>query len=358
MGIDASSRFAERVYQWGLSVQRVLPAQFTAQAAYVGSAGRDFLTRRWGNRIAGITPYGVALRQNSAFGEIPYIAGGGSANYHALQFQVNRRFTEDFLVGAQYGWSHNLGDTQPDGTTLQNPACLRREKGPAEFDVRQAATLNGFYHVPLGRGSRHWNRGIAGAALAGWSAGALFSVRSGVPVNVTLTRTDISFVSAAGQVVSPGTPGALPVLDTPAGGGTYGTLRPSVAAGENPYLANRPLVFNPAAFTAPQFGSYGNLGRDALAGPGFSQLDGQATRTFHCGERAEVQFRADIYNALNRANFAAPTDTLVNSSPFTQPGQAFSMSQSADFGVISSTVGRNLGLGTSRQIQLGLRVSF
>jgi hypothetical protein len=358
IGIDSSSRFADRVYQWGLSVQQVLPAQFTAQAAYLGSAARDLVTRRWGNLITGATPYGQLLRQNPAFGEIPYIAGGGSENYHALQFQLNRRFAADLLLGAQFSWSHNLTDTQSEGTTLQNPACLECEKGPADFDVRRAASFNGVYHVPLGRGSRHWNKGFLGTALAGWSAGALFSVRSGVPVNVTLARSDISYLTAAGEVVSPGTPGAFPVLDTPRGGGTYGSFRPGVAAGVNPYLNSRLLVLNPAALTVPQLGSYGNLGRNALVGPGFSQLDGQASRTFHCGERTEVQFRVDVYNALNHANFAPPTGLLVNVSPFIQPGEAFTSGQSANFGVISSTVGRNLGLGTSRQIQLGLRVSF
>jgi hypothetical protein len=358
IGIDTSSRFADRVYQWGLSVQQILPAQFTAQAAYLGSAARDLITRRWGNLVTGATPYGSLLRQNPAFGEIPYISGGGSDNYHALQFQLNRRFAEDFLVGAQFSWSHNLTDTQSEGTTVQNPACLRCEKGPADFDVRRAGSLNVVYHVPLGRGSRHWNKGFVGAALAGWSAGALFSVRSGLPINVTLARSDISFMTPAGEVVSPGTPGAFPVLDTPAGGGTHGSFRPGVAAGMNPYLDSRLLVLNPAALTVPQLGAYGNLGRNALMGPGFSQLDGQATRTFHCGERTAVQLRADIYNALNHANFAPPTGVLVNVSPFIQPGEAFTTAQSANFGVISSTVGRNLGLGTSRQIQLGLRVSF
>jgi hypothetical protein len=358
IGIDSSSRFADRVYQWGMSVQQVLPAQFTAQAAYLGSAARDLITRRWGNLITGATPYGSLLRQNPAFGEIPYIAGGGSDNYHALQLQLNRRFAEDLLVGAQFSWSHNLTDTQSEGTTLQNPACLQCEKGPADFDVRRAASINAVYHVPLGRGSRHWNKGIAGAVLAGWSAGTLFSLRTGVPVNVTLARSDIAFMTAAGEVVSPGTPGAFPVLDTPAGGGTYGSFRPGVAAGVSPYLNRRLLVLNPEALTVPRLGTYGNLGRDALTGPGFSQLDGQASRTFHCGERAELQFRADIYNVLNHANFAPPTGILVNVSPLIQPGEAFTTAESANFGVISSTVGRNLGLGTSRQIQLGLRVSF
>ena len=82
------------------------------------------------------------------------------------------------------------------------------------------------------------------------------------------------------------------------------------------------------------------------------------TRSFRFGEQASLEFRADCYNLLNHANFAQPTDMLVNAAPFVQPGEAFGTNQSANFGVISSTIGRNLGLGTARQMQLGLRLSF
>jgi hypothetical protein len=357
-GIDSSSTFPERVYQWGASVQQLLPGQFTAQAGYLGNAGRGLITRRWGNTIDGMSPYGVVSRQNPAFGEIDYIAGGGTDNYHALQLQLNRRFTADLVIGAQYSWSHNITDTQSDETTLQNPACLRCDKGPADFDVRQAATFDVVYHVPLGSGSRHLGNGMAGKLLASWSTAVLYNVRSGIPVNVDLTRSDVSFLDPSGQVVAPGTPDARPVLDTPDGGGAHATMRPNVVSGVNPYLDNRLLVFNPAAFSVPQLGAYGNLGYNALDGPGFSQCDGQITRAFALGERSALQFRADFYNLLNHANFAQPTSTLVNVAPFVQPGEAFGSSQSANFGVISSTIGRNLGLGTSRQIQLGLRLSF
>jgi hypothetical protein len=126
----------------------------------------------------------------------------------------------------------------------------------------------------------------------------------------------------------------------------------------NPYLDGRLRVYNPAAFTLPALGTYGNLGRNALLGPGFSQLDFQATRTFRFRERGALEARLDFYNLLNHPNFAQPTAKLVNVDPLTQPGEAFGDSQSENFGVISRTIGRNLGLGTSRQIQAGLRLSF
>ncbi|MCL5742829.1 MAG: hypothetical protein M1541_02710, partial [Acidobacteria bacterium] len=171
-------------------------------------------------------------------------------------------------------------------------------------------------------------------------------------------RNDVAMADSSGLLVPLGTPGAHPVLDTPYGGGPRGTMRPSVAAGVNPYWNDRLLVLNPDAFTLPQIGQYGNLGRNALVGPGFSQADFQITRTFPLGETRALDFRADVYNLLNHTNFAPPTAMLINVAPLVQPGGAFNMSQAANFGIISSTIGRNLGLGTSRQIQLGLRLTF
>jgi hypothetical protein len=358
IGIDSSSQFPERVYQWGFSLQQVLPARFTAQAAYLGSAGRGLITRRWGNLVTGMTPYGSLVRQNPAFGEIAYVAGGGSDNYHALQLQLSRRFTDDLLVGVQYSWSHNITDTPSDESAIQDPDCLRCEKGPADFDLRHSAAINAHYRIPLGRGSLHLKGGALGYLAAGWSVGTIFNVRTGLPVNVSLPRPDVTWVSATGRIVSPGASGALPILGTPYGGGVRGGLRPSIQAGVDPYLSGRFLVFNPAAFTVPSLDSYGNMGRNALTGPGFSQLDCQITREFRFGDQSALAFRADFYNLLNHPNFAQPSATLVNVDPLVQPGEAFDRSQSANFGVITSSIGRNLGLGASRQIQLGLRLSF
>jgi hypothetical protein len=265
---------------------------------------------------------------------------------------------QDFVAGAQYTWSHNITDAPGEAATVQNPSCMRCDKGPADFDARHTASINAHYHIPLGTGARRWNHGVLGRIAAGWSAGALFSARSGLPVDVRLQRADLALVSASGAMVPLGTPNARPVADAPNGGGTYSAFRPDLVAGVDPYLDERLRVFNPAAFAVPALGSYGNLGRNALRGPLFSQLDLQVTRTFRVGERGAIEARVDAYNLLNHPNFAQPSSKLVNVDPLTQPGEAFGERQAQNFGVISSTVGRNLGLGTSRQIQIGLRLSF
>jgi hypothetical protein len=358
IGIDSDARFPGRVWQWGFSAQQVLPASFTAQAGYLGSASRALATRRWGNLVTGISPYGQVSRQNPAVGEVPYLAVGGSANYHALQLQLNRRFTQDLVMGAHYSWSHNITDTPGENAVAQNPKCLRCEKGPADFDTRHTVVVNAHYHLPVGSGSKHWNKGILGRAAAGWSLGTVFSARSGLPVDVRVQRSDMTLVNGSGQMVPLGTPGGRPVADTPEGGGSLASLRPNATPGVSPYLDNGLHVFNPYAFTLPKLREYGNLGRNALLGPAFSQLDLQLTRTFRIRETCALEFRAEFYNLLNHPNFAQPTSKLTNVDPLTQPGEAFSDSQSENFGVISSSVGRNLGLGTSRQIQFGVRISF
>jgi len=104
--------------------------------------------------------------------------------------------------------------------------------------------------------------------------------------------------------------------------------------------------------------TYGNLGRNALRGPDFSQLDLMLTKRISLRERQTLEFRSDIFNLFNRANFSSPPATLPNALPSLQPGQPFSLAEAPGFGVITSTVGRTVGLGTSRQIQLSLRYSF
>jgi hypothetical protein len=128
----------------------------------------------------------------------------------------------------------------------------------------------------------------------------------------------------------------------------------------NPYLKNEATGqwLNPAAFAIPAPGTYGNAGRNSLRGPGFSQFDATITKKVVLREGQSVEFRMETFNIFNKANFANPPATLPNALPGLQPGQLFTEALAPGFGVITSTVGRTVGLGTSRQIQLALRYNF
>ncbi len=107
-------------------------------------------------------------------------------------------------------------------------------------------------------------------------------------------------------------------------------------------LGSPDKYFDPTAFSLPQAGTFGNLGRSTLIGPGVTQLDGSLEKTFQVRESVRMQFRTEIFNFLNHANFGFPANSVFNSNG-TYIGSA---------GVITTTQ------TTSRQIQFGLKIIF
>ena len=160
----------------------------------------------------------------------------------------------------------------------------------------------------------------------------------------------------------------VPVINTLGGGNSRNVRRPDVVAGVDPYLhtGNKLQWLNPAAFSVPAAGSFGNSMRNGLTGPGLSQLDLTLGKKFRFAESKNVEFRAEIYNIFNHANFANPGNLRLQqvipsgpSSSGLQPGQPFSASTAGgNFGVLNSTVSNQIGIGTNRQIQLSLRINF
>jgi hypothetical protein len=360
-------RVPERNIQFGGSVQQQLPYEIVAQVGYTGSLGRNLFQRSITNLITGVNPAtGAVTRQNPAFGEIDYKTSGGRDSYNALQISVNRRFSQGLAIGTQYAWAHSLGTSQGsnEATTVQDPFCFECEKGDGPADIRHYLYLHGLYELPIGRGRRWVNEGMAATVFGGWQVGGVLNIRSGLPINAFIVRPDVVNVDpSSGRVMSASgapTGGAVAVINTPGGGSTRATRRPNLVAGVDPYIKDRNSLqwLNPAAFSIPAPGEYGNLARNALRGPNFNQLDLMMTKRFAFTEEQSLEFRADFFNILNLVNFSAPPATLPQALPAVQPNQPFSPATAPGFGVITSTVGRTLGLGTSRQIQLSLRYQF
>ena len=161
-----------------------------------------------------------------------------------------------------------------------------------------------------------------------------------------------------------GVPVTQAVVNVPGGGNSRNVRRPDVVAGVNPFLTGveKTLILNPAAFTTPKPGTFGNLGRGALHGPSLSQLDLTLSKRFALTERMNIQFRAEAYNIFNRANLLNPIGRLNNvlgvGGNTLQPGQPYTASTGGSFGQVIQTVENVVGLGASRQIQLALRFTF
>ena len=170
--------------------------------------------------------------------------------------------------------------------------------------------------------------------------------------------------------------GFVAVINTPGGGASRNIRRPNLIAGVNPFLSDDRNFINPAAFATPAAGTFGDFPRNELSGPSFRQIDLTLSKRFRFSESMNFEFRTEIFNILNTANFANPSATLNNALPnlsynattqtfsvgttnVVQPGQAFTQSAAGStFGLLRSTVGRTIGLGTNRQIQFAFRFNF
>ncbi len=338
------SRPDEYNMQYGASVSRELPGAVNLTIGYTGSRGKDMFLRG----VANTLDFSTRARQQPSFGQIDYktsgcvdglvinsqpLTGCGRASYDALQVGLSRRFRSGFSGGLQYQYSRNKGTTQGsnEAATSQNTFDYDTEYGTNPQDIPH--TFNGslVYLIP---GDGIWR--------GGWRVGGILNARSGVPINVLITRADNATVN--GQTVT-----NIP------GGNSRGTQRPDMVPGVDPYLKDGVRWLNPAAFTTPQPGTFGNLGRNALRGPEFVQLDLMFSKDFQFLQSQSFQIRFEMFNLTNGLNYENPAATLPGTGT---PGVPFTDAQAGTFGYMLGPLNRTVGLGTARQTQVSLRYSF
>jgi hypothetical protein len=377
-------KIPERVTTYTASIQQTLPGQFQLMVGYVGSAGRNLFLRSITNLITGVTTnpttgVGTAVRQfGGRFAEIDYKTSGGTDMYNALQTQLQRHFAHGLSMGAQFTWAKELGTSSGsnEATTSQAPLQTNGaglEYGRGTFDVRNSLNVTALYDLPFGRGKQYALSGPMDLIAGGWQVGSIVNFRSGVPIDVLITRPDIAYVgnagtSIAGQtfaspVVTAGVVQTTAVVNVPGGGNSRNIRRPNVVPGVNPYLKNGINFINPAAFSTPAPGTFGNSRRNDYTGPNLAQLDMTLGKSFHATERFSLDFKGEVFNVLNHPNYANPGNVrlaqTLSTGTANQPGAAFSSGTAGtSFGNLSSTVGNQVGIGANRQIQLSVRANF
>ncbi len=253
----------------------------------------------------------------------------GVSSYNALTVDVNRRFSSGLQLRGVYTFSKSLDDgTAWNSSVASNapgfvmfPLNPKWDYSLSTTDVRHLATINGAYELPFGRG-KQWLGGISGwrdKLASGWTVSAIQTVQSGLPFTPQL--------------------GYNPTNN----GDTRNPIRPSWNPNfSGPVILGSPnRYFDPSAFIAPANGTYGNVGRNVLTGPGIVSLDISALKTTAITERTKLQFRAEFFNALNHPNFSTP-NPVVFTSASTMPAPTA--------GVITATS------TTSRQIQFGFHL--
>ena len=426
-------KIPEKVYQYTFSLQQELFSGTVLTVGYVGSQGRNLFLRSIANKILpgqttvasniAALPAGVGVvnladpatgritavrtvrefsiisgnNVQNPFAEVDYKTAGGDDSYNALQMTLARRISTGLTLNSQYTFSRSFGNTagSNEARTSAIPDDFEVDRGYNNFDVRHTFNFSALYSLPFGKGTSHDLGSFGNALLGNWEIGGIINARSGLPLEIGITRPDVVIQCAAatcpvtingvtttvptGFVAQlPGTINAanpLPVgfvgvVNTPGGGASRNVRRPNIVPGVNPYLNNDRSLINPAAFSIPLPGAFGDLSRNALRGPNFKQFDLVLNKRFQLTESTNIEFRTEIFNIFNFANFAVPSTTLNNALPTIttagvlstgslQPGSGFSQSQAGGtFGLLRQTVERTVGLGTSRQIQFALRLDF
>ncbi|HUN89750.1 MAG TPA: carboxypeptidase-like regulatory domain-containing protein [Terriglobales bacterium] len=253
----------------------------------------------------------------------------GNSLYNALEVDFNHRFRKGLALRGVYTWSKALDDGDSLNATtagnapglVSNPYDIKADWGPATYDVGNVGVISAVYELPFGKGQRFASSvtGFSDKFVSGWSVNSLVTAQGGFPFTPQLSYNP----SNNGDTRNPVRPFYNPNFNG------------------NPILGTPTQWFNPAAFLQPppNSGFFGNLKRDSLTGPGLATWDFSTIKNTSLTERTSLQFRAEIFNMLNRANFNTPA--LITFTPTGVSGTA---------GAITSTS------TTARQIQFALKL--
>ncbi len=372
----------ENVFSYSSSIQQELPDGSLLTAAYVGSQGRNLFQRTISNLITGVTMdprTGAAIIQRQfgdRYAEMDVKTSGGSSVYNALNLNWNRRFSRGVTASASYTWGHSIGTStgSNEATTAENNFSFAQERGDNSSDERHVLAVNAIWQIPAGANKRFKFAGnrFINAVLGDWQIAGFNNFHSALPINVQVSRNNVLFLNPqtgayyTNPVVSGGQVLTVPVINLLGGGQSRGTQRPDLVPGVNPYLDTAGgFLLNPAAFSVPAPGTFGNLARNGLRGLNFEQLDASLAKDFAITERTRFNLRWDVYNIFNHPNFSKPPSVLGGGLPSApgvagiQPGQPFNQVLAGSaFGGLSSTVGKLVNFGTARQMQVSARFNF
>jgi hypothetical protein len=261
--------------------------------------------------------------------------GLGNSSYNALQVDLVHRFSRGLSLRGAYTSAKALDDGDSlNGTTannapglVSNPFNLAADKGLATFNAQNVGVISAIYELPFGRGKAFANSvgGWSDRLISGWSLDSLVTIQSGFPFTPQLSYNP----SRNGDTKNPVRPFLNPAFTGPV------------------VLSKPDEWFNPAAFIAQpnNSGFYGDSRRDTLIGSGLATWDFSVMKNIVLHEGLNLEFRAEMFNLLNRANFNTPNLILA----VLPPGSTIPQANPAAGAITSTST-------TSRQIQFGLKL--
>jgi hypothetical protein len=317
-------------YNYNFGIEQSLGPKAQMMLSYVGNESRKQITLRDINQtplnagsttpVQGSRPYAT---QFPFYGVINQVESNGNGNYNSLQATLKTSSFHGLSSQFNYTWSHSLDEMTVYRNRLpQDSTNLRGDYGNSDYDTRN--NFNGaiFYAVPrLGKGPE-W-------IASGWQVNGAATYRGGLPFNIA-TSTDTT-------------------------GTGEGYQRPNLVG--NPFAGvSHTLVgthaiqwINPAAFAAPTPGTFGNLRRNQIYGPGYGDIDLSVFKNTKIRENVTLQLRAEMFNLYNRHNYS-------------QPGGTFSVGSSS-FGTVADTIGDangspGIGPGEPFNTQIAAKILF
>jgi hypothetical protein len=352
------------VMQWNLNVQRELAPNLTGIVGYVGSRGVHQLFRdddmntviptKTAQGWLFPSPVGNGTVLNPNFGAIYSTLHRGSSSYNGLEVGVQKRMSHGVELQGSFTWGKSLDTSSSTsrGDDFSNSISslpwydLKSVRGPSDFNIGRTLVINGTWQVP----SRKSLSGPVGWVTNGWELGAIYKASDGVPFTATFgTDGDPQGLNSSDPWAFPDRLSGLgcSTLTNPGNPNNYIKTQ-CFAIPTAPSAAFYTANCDPAFGTAPQcFNLRGNAGRNILTGPGTSNLDFSLFKNHaikRISESFNVQFRAEFFNILNRANFAVPVSpdhTDIFDSTGAPTGVA---------GLLTSTT------TTAREIQFALKV--
>jgi Carboxypeptidase regulatory-like domain len=307
------------VQSWNLNVQRQLTRTTGIMVGYFGSKGTHLEIDRNINQfatlgVASSRPF-TAISASSQFlpgkslaNSLTMRDSNGNSNYNALWVTANQHVTHGLQFNASYTYSHSIDENSrtDQGVIVQDSTNILNSRGSSDFDVRHRFVANAIYDLPF-QGNR---------LVSGWELAPILTFQTGNPFNVVISSAGIT---GAGSTVRPNLIGPVHITGDPA-----------------------QWISNPSATFAAPVNALGNLGRNAIYGPGFSNVDLALIKNTKITERVSAQFRVDTFDIFNHPNFGQPSTTF--------PSSSFSSITSTRFPVADS--------GSSRQLQLALKLQF
>jgi hypothetical protein len=303
------------LHSFNVAIQRELPYRLTLDVAYVGNRGHDVQTQFDENAatVLGLNNAGRPLFPQFAKTASVTTWIPTTTSYNSLQMKLDRRFVNGLSLTTSYTLGRGLSYTNGDSNSgIATPADIQLSWARTDQDRLHTFVESFLYQLPFGQNRRWLTSGLASHILGGWQTSGFLSLQSGLPINITMSNTNLN---APGNTQRPDVSGTPEVL---------GAIGPGQ------------LWFDTAVFSTPANNTFGNAERNGvLDGPGYANLDATIAKLFGLPRGARGEFRVDIFNVTNTPHFNNPGGTYLSST----------------FGQVTSSFGE-------RALRFGAKVTF